>query len=263
MNLTETTFKVKEMPAIVTGNTWSDKFPESATNTGHKFIVREDNGMVLSCMTDDYKVVQNNDLIDIVNPIIKDQGGVLSDAKVFGGGGRSKWTWKFNDNKIKVENEDSIAPTIDIWNSYDGTVAVNILAGAFRFVCSNGMVIGYILGKANFRHINNNMSLKPEEIAKSVSNTVMKTKNIFTDEFPKLIETPVKKTHITELIKMLPNQTGDDIVRYLLEKTIENYWDLLNAATWIATHKMNRKYEATHKFESRIWPNVKKWVDSV
>ena len=44
---------------------------------------------------------------------------------------------------------------------------------------------------------------------------------------------------------------------------MKSYWDLLNAATWIATHKMNRKYETTHKFESRIWPSVKKWVDSV
>lgn len=263
MNITESTFKVKEIPAITTGNTWSDSFPESATNTGHKFIVREDNGRILSCMTNDYKIVQNNDLIDIVNPIIKDQGGTIEDCEVFSDGRRSKWTWKFNDNKVKVDRDDAVSPTIDIWNSYDGTVSVNILAGAFRFVCSNGMVIGYILGKANFRHLKSNMSLEADEIAKAVQKTVLKTKDIFTDEFPKLIETPVKKSHVRELIKMLPNQTGDDIVTYLLQETMKSYWDLLNAATWIATHKMNRKYETTHKFESRIWPSVKKWVDSV
>ena len=60
MNKLDTqTFPVKEIPAIITGNKWSDKFPDTATKTGHKFIVREDTGQVLSCMTDEYKLVTN------------------------------------------------------------------------------------------------------------------------------------------------------------------------------------------------------------
>ena len=51
--LTETMFPVKEVPAIITGNEWSDTCGDKATNTGHKFIVREDTGEILSCMTDE------------------------------------------------------------------------------------------------------------------------------------------------------------------------------------------------------------------
>ena len=263
MNIHETTFPVKEIPAIgIMPSNKKDYDYDDIDNTGYKFIVREDNNQVLSCMTNDYKLVQNKDLFNLVSPIIKKENGTLTDSRIFGDGSRAKWTWQFNDNKISVGGTDKVAPTIDIWNSYDGSIAVNILAGAFRFVCSNGLVIGYILGKANFRHLKSNMSLEPDKIKASIEETVHKTKSIFTEEFPLLIDTKVKNSHVRELIKMLPNQSGDDVVDYLLNQTINNYWDLLNTATWIATHKLNRKYESTHKFEATIWPKVKKWASA-
>ena len=46
-------FPVKEVPAIgVDSNREID-------STGYKFIVREDTGKILSCMTDSYKLVKN------------------------------------------------------------------------------------------------------------------------------------------------------------------------------------------------------------
>jgi hypothetical protein len=49
----------------------------------------------------------------------------------------------------------------------------------------------------------------------------------------------------------------ESMVQYLLKTPPKNYWDLLNAATWVTTHVMKRKAEATHKFESRIFDTVK------
>ena len=53
-------------------------------------------------------------------------------------------------------------------------------------------------------------------------------------------------------------QTMDDMVKYLLKDSPETYWDLLNAATWITTHVMDRKKEATHKIELKTYPMIKK-----
>ena len=50
-------------------------------------------------------------------------------------------------------------PEIIIKNSYDGSLQVHILAGAFRLVCSNGLIIGITLGKKNYRHFQNNSNL--------------------------------------------------------------------------------------------------------
>ena len=55
---------------------------------------------------------------------------------------------------------------------------------------------------------------------------------------------------------MFPEQYTDTVVNYMLGNEIDTYWDLLNAATWVATHSMKRKVEATHKFESKLYPNL-------
>ena len=66
--LTETLFPVKEVPAIGSPVEIDDKEIDS---TGYKFIVREDTGDVLSCMTDEYRLVTNEDLMKTTKPILK------------------------------------------------------------------------------------------------------------------------------------------------------------------------------------------------
>ena len=64
----ETLFPVKEVPAIYIDKSIQDK---PLDGTGHKFIVREDTGDVLSCMTDEYKVVDNKSVVDKVQKVLK------------------------------------------------------------------------------------------------------------------------------------------------------------------------------------------------
>ena len=54
-------FPVKEVPAI--GIDSEPDYKGEIKNTGYKFIVREDTGDVLSCMTDSYKLVKNETII--------------------------------------------------------------------------------------------------------------------------------------------------------------------------------------------------------
>ena len=71
-----------------------------------------------------------------------------------------------------------------------------------------------------------------------------------------LAETKVKTEDIASVIKMFPEQYTNTVVDYMLGNDIKTYWDLLNAATWVATHSMKRKVEATHKFENMLYPKV-------
>jgi hypothetical protein len=57
-------------------------------------------------------------------------------------------------------------------------------------------------------------------------------------------------------------QTMDDIVKYLIKDNPKTYWDLLNAATWITSHVMDRKREATHKLDMKIYPMIKKMAQA-
>ena len=56
-------FKVKEVPAMK----GTDK------DTGYKFVVREDNGDILSCMTNSYKTISNNDIMSKAEPVLAEK----------------------------------------------------------------------------------------------------------------------------------------------------------------------------------------------
>ena len=86
-------FPVKEVPAIgVDSNREID-------STGYKFIVREDTGKILSCMTDSYKLVKNETIIKKANPLIKKLGGELKEVSVLNHGAKTMMSWKFPKKK--------------------------------------------------------------------------------------------------------------------------------------------------------------------
>ena len=75
--LQSTLFPVTEVPAV--------GIPEDGKeidSTGYKFIVREDTGKVLSCMTNDYKLVNNQEIIDAAEPILEQHNAHLKEIKV-------------------------------------------------------------------------------------------------------------------------------------------------------------------------------------
>ena len=245
-------FPVKEIPVMydVAGK-------DKAENAGYKLIVRKDNDQILSCMTNEYKVVTNKQIMDKAGPVLKEQGAILKDIRSFGDGSRTKWTYRFPDIKVLVDKGDYVNPQININNSYDGTSEVSAMGGAYRILCENGLVIGYSLSKQGSRHVVWN---KSEDIEKLITDVINKTRKVFDDDFPMLIEKEVKEKHVGKIIEMFPGYTMEAMVQYMLAHKPKNYWDLLNAATWTATHVMKRDSETTHKLENNIFDTVKRFA---
>jgi len=258
VSISDALFPVKEIPALITGNEFSDKFGDTATNTGYKFIVREDTGNVISCMTDEYKLVTNNEIYETAEPIMKDVGATLSEVQTFSDGAKTSFKWTLKDIKVDLGDGDLLNPEITLRNSYNGQWGLHILAGEFRLVCSNGLVIGVVVSRKNYKHSVYNMSL--DDIAPSINDTITSTTGIFNKELPVLKNTPVKEKHIVELIGMIPSNQMEQFTQYLMAHKPENYWDLLNSATWIVTHSMRRTNEATHKLEQQIYPKITRWA---
>lgn len=261
VSLGETLFPVKEVPIfkdVVTHNLGTH---DKNGRSGYKFIVREDTGEILSCMTDEYRMVRNEEVVSKTEKILKKTKAQLQEVKMFGNGARTKWTYRFPNQKVKVAKDDYVNPEIIINNSYDGTSAVGVLGGAFRLVCSNGLVIGFLLGQTkNVHSVHNNNLDKIEEF---IEGTVTRVANTFNEKFPILVETQIRNKHIAEIIKLVPTQAIEPLTQYLMGHTIKTYWDLLNAATWVATHNLNRNMESTHKMESVIYPKISKWAHQV
>ena len=249
--LKQTMFPVMEVPAIM---------GISTNNTGHKFIVREDTGAVLSCMSNDYKLVTNKTVLDYADPIIKESGGVVKEVRVFGNGAKTTVKWNFPNEKVNIGPNDDVTPEVIIRNSYDGTIGLNILAGAFRLVCTNGMIIGIIAKHYKNKHSVYNVAL--DDIESIIRETIEKTKLIFKDEFPVLRRNKITEKHIINLIKMFPLQANKIITQRLIIDKPKTFWDLFNVGTNVLTHNMNRNSESTHTIENSLYNTIKRWATS-
>ena len=249
--LQEATFPVFEAP--VTYDT-----PKGDITTNYKLIVREDTNKILSCMTNDYKLVTNKTIIDYADPIIKKNNGKVKEVRTLNNGAKTIMKWTFPNDTVKIGPNDLINPEIIIRNSYDGTIGVNVMAGAFRLVCSNGMVIGVVLDDYKNKHSVHNMELdKLEEI---ITDTISKTKYAVREDFPSLVETNIQEKHIVKFIEMFPLQSNEIVTQMLIAKKPKTFWNLLNIGTNIITHKMNRNTESTHKLEGSLYPSIKNWA---
>ena len=249
--LQEATFPVFE--AAVTYDT-----PNGDVPTNYKLIVRKDTNKILSCMTNDYKLVTNETIINYADPIIKKNNGKIKEVRTLNNGAKTIMKWTFPNDTVKIGPNDLINPEIIIRNSYDGTIGVNVMAGAFRLVCSNGMVIGVVLDDYKNKHSVHNMELdKLEEI---ITDTISKTKYAVREDFPSLVETNIQEKHIVKFIEMFPLQSNEIVTQMLIAKKPKTFWNLLNIGTNIITHKMNRNTESTHKLEGSLYPSIKNWA---
>ena len=254
--LTETMFPVVEVPAIGVG-----EVNKHIDDTGYKFIMRDDTGEVLSCMTNEYKLVTNQEIMETAEPILKKCGATLREAKVLQDGKKTQWKYVISGVKVPIGEGDLVSPEVIIKNSYDGSWELGIMAGAFRLICDNGMVIGIILDKKSNRHSIYNPRI--DDLESMIVDTIEKTSNVFEQDFAMLKDTKVNKVHVQKLIEMVPTNVMDGFVQYLCAHKPYNYWDLFNAATYVNTHHMNRNNTTTHKFEQQIYPTISKWAKSI
>ena len=252
-------FPVKEVPIfkdVVTHNLGTH---DKNGRSGYKFIVREDTGEILSCMTDNYRLVKNETIIKAAEPIINKYKGKIKEVRVFGNGHSTHMSWHFPNHLVKIGKNDEMTPEIVIGNSYNGTVGVNIIAGAFRLICSNGLVIGIVASKYKNKHIQSNVSL--DDFDSVISETMDKTKLIFKEEFPILQGTNFKDKHIINFLKMFPIQANEMVTQALIANRPKSFWDLFNVGTNVLSHHMNRSAQSTHNIEGKLYPTIKKWAE--
>jgi len=217
VSLGDTLYPVREVSAVGMDVHGSDGEFELVGDTGYKLILNENTGKVVSCMTDNYKLVSNAEVMKEIEPIMNKSKATFKEAQMFGENkARTKWTWIYPNIKVKVGKDDILNPEITVHNS-------------------DLMKIGDM-----------------------ISDTVNKVESVFVDEFGQLVDTKAKKSDIAKVVRELPQQAVEPFVRYLQREKINNYWDLLNAFTWVTSHALNRKHEATNKLEKKVYPLIRK-----
>lgn len=255
----ESLFKVSEVPAraelVAPGAPQADY-----ENTSYKFIRRDDTGHILGCVTDNYRLVTNDELYTLSSKAVEYNGGVFVGERVYGNGEKTRYKFRFPKEKVEVSKGDFVNPEVQIWNSYDGTTAVHLITGAFRMLCSNGMVIGSVFGKFNNRHSKYNANI--DKLGETIPAMVTAAKQTAVEDMGFLSDVSIKGNDLLKVLELVPEQYMEQTVDYTIANKPETYWDLLNVATWCTTHLMNDEQLSKPKVESKIYPLIKRLANN-
>jgi len=142
---------------------------EDGQDTGYDALYRHDDKSQLSVVSRQYQLVPHLDAVDFVNHVLDDVG-ITEDKrkqtfKMASNGSKMFMTVKFPEFEFDPSdsgvdstawdadpNKDSFVPQIVIRNSYDKTTSLDIMYGAFRMACSNGVIIGQHIQDIKITH---------------------------------------------------------------------------------------------------------------
>jgi hypothetical protein len=102
---------------------------------------REDTGECLGSTSDQYGLIQNEDILDAAKAAMSARG--MKDFKesivIAGGGARMYASYTFEDRTLATEKGDLFGYQITVQNSFDRSLRGSIVLGFRRLICSNGM----------------------------------------------------------------------------------------------------------------------------
>ena len=214
-------------------------------------VIRTDTMRPLGVVSKKYALLPHADVVDVLRETLKGQE-VKETIRLTHNGARMHLELTLPNITLKVDG-DEIAMRLVVANSYDASRKVNIAFGAYRLVCSNGMIIGRRLISVSRRHVGE-VSIEVEQIRKQMT--------MLTDQF-KATAPLIRKMASTHLPapKNFFDATALHIPTYLIKIAREQFkqeedgtvWDAYNALTFAITHKMRH---ANPELATRLGKNA-------
>jgi hypothetical protein len=122
-------------------------------------ILRTDTNELVSVMSDRYTLVPNETLIETTVQELGDFGHEVNvtKAELLNGGRQFFTELTFPNLSFTPDDGLEVGMQLLMGGSYDGTKRIWFQLGSFRFVCSNGMVVGTTLLECNQKHMGQNV----------------------------------------------------------------------------------------------------------
>jgi hypothetical protein len=243
-------YKVEQTPLFANGK-----------QTRFRGNVRTDTGECLGVVTEQYSVMQNEDLFGSVEELFKNRNlGVFKRREIVtGGGSRVRGIYTFSEQGIKVQKDD-ILFQLTIQNSFDGSLRVAFKAGLFRLVCSNGATspVGGLVNLTKKHTDALSLDFAGEALDACVENfnrsadrlDAMARKNISQIEGRKLLNGLVKAKAISERQSNEVEQVWNNpSYREDEARTVYNLW---NAVTQTTTRVAGNRFELADRIETEV-----------
>lgn len=214
-------FPIVKLPSV---DLFSDT--QFASDLSHAIYIPEQNKTVHMC-SESYDLIENEQLV----------GPVLDRLdEVFGPDGyqikvRSYDQRKFyiscrvNQDLYQVMKDDMVCPTIEIKNSYDGTIQQSVSLSFYRLVCDNGLM-GFSHAYAlNRKHRGQKSLLNLEPLFKDLSSIDRRI-----ERFKRMSERQVTPQELADIRLMLQKNKAIEYPAKLLEvATLMHNWKLASS----------------------------------
>ena len=100
----------------------------------------------------EYKLVKNSEVVQVAEDLLANTGMAFDDHQTLFNGKKFRQRYLLSQNSGEVKVGDVVACTLDAVNSYNGSTTFGLEFNAIRLVCSNGMMLSFMLGGFRFKH---------------------------------------------------------------------------------------------------------------
>lgn len=209
-----------------------------------KAVVRTDTNDTLGIVSDDYGLVKHSTVVDAFREAAAGSA-VKEKISLTNNGAYMFYQMFFPKVTIEPRKGDIIQMMIMAKNSYNGWSSLQIILGAMRLVCSNGMIIGQQFMRFNFRHV---MSINEQNIVDQYRDATKNYIDLFKEK-GEVISAMARKDLIADHSLFAPKVDKPKLPKYLLDEAALSFaemndktvWGFYNALTFAITHKMKKE----------------------
>lgn len=209
---------------------------------GYKAIVNPDTGHVYDIVSEKYKLVKHEEVLDNIESILAKEdkmGPYHKEVKVYQNGARIRAKYTFYEKSVRINNSptrnDIVNPTLEAFNSYDRSVKHIVMLGAFRLICTNGMVVGIEFMQFRKRHMPD-LYLDDVKQALEIGMDKMDTQLLTWDKWT---EKKLEKDTLESTLKVLDlNKKETGILNEVKEAGTG-----MSIDQWLAFHEMGDSYQ--------------------
>jgi len=210
----------------------------------HKAITRSDTGALIAIQRNSYKLVSNQSIIEpLLEEIEKlNVAYYIDPSHSFVTDEKMRLQLTFPEYTVHDGRSD-IALSLYLHNSYDSSNGVQLLMGAIRGICKNGMVFGTVLSKFYGRHT---LNFDLSSVQRLLSNTG-ENLPVIKHRIEALQNTKVDGNTRSEIRKGLGVKITKHIEEEEKQKKAANLWALHNLCTWYISHQIQLKLRADYQ----------------
>jgi len=242
-------FDVVEKPVVVGELKRGIRVPNK------KAIVRTDTEKLLAIVSKRYQVVTHKDVVTQFETALDAAGSSFqrravatylpyNGAKMF-----RKYTFEDTAREVVPGVGDIVKLTLELANSYDGTLMVGFQLGGYRLKCENGLMAPEKLQEIMRKHYS---GFKLEALVENIQSALPifdKSVNMWKE----WRNVPVHEEKALELLA--PASIGKKNLKLIVEQFKEeeqNMWGLFQAATWIVSHNIKSAHNADNSRVKQI-----------